>query len=157
MTRSDPGTAFIHTLPGYLAVSLLSTAVLLVSALGLMKLAFVLGELVLAPERAYWPKPLPYDAIGFALASSGTALAQYYLVNLLLYPGVGRRMLAAAILSAAVLCGLFFWRAAQSSTLGAYAFSGLTVTLSALIGGGAGIFQKPGQNPRPFINSPYFR
>ena len=139
MTRSDRQPALLLAFGGYIAASLLSTAVLLVAALGLMKLAFVLVELVLAPAQAYWAKPLPYDAIGFALASSGTALAQYSLASLLLYPGMGRRTLAAAVLLAAVFSGLFFWRAALSSSLGAYAFSGLTVTISAIIGGCAAI------------------
>jgi len=158
MTRSsaDGETIFFYAFSGYMAVSLLSTAVLLLAALAGMKLIFVLAKFAFGPAEVYWIKPLIYDAAGFALASVGTALAQYYLASLLLYSGIGRRTLAAAVLFVAVFCGLFFWRGALRSTLGAYAFSGLTVTLSALIGGCAGLFQKPGENPWPFTITTLF-
>lgn len=145
MTKSSPD--FFYAFSGYVAVSLLATALLLLAALAGMKLAFAAAKFAFGPDEVYRLKPLLYDAVGFALASAGTALAQYYLASLLLYPGTGRRAPAAAVFFAAVFCGLFFWRGALSSSLGAYGFSGLTVTLSALIGGYAGLFQKPGENP----------
>jgi hypothetical protein len=156
MTRSDPETVFLYAFASYMAVSLLITVVLLLASLAGMKLAFALAMSALGPKEVYWLKPLIYDAAGFALASAGTALAQYYLASLLTFSGIGRRTLAAAVLFVAVFCGMFFWRGALRSSLGAYGFSGLTVTLSVLIGGYAGLFQKPGQNPWPFTVSSLF-
>ena len=86
---------------------------------------------------------------GFSLAACATALAQYYLVSLLAFTGAPKREIAAVSLFVSVFCGLFFWRGAVFSALGAYPFSGLAVTLAALLGGLMAAFQKPSENPWP--------
>jgi hypothetical protein len=146
MTRNSEAV-FLYSFSGYMAASLLTTALLLFSALALMKLSFVAAVLVLGPAHSYWAKPLFYDSAGFALASAGTALAQYLLASLLAHSGLDRRLLAAAAFIVSVFCGLFFWRGALRSSLGAYGFSGLSVTVSALLGSFNGLFQKPAENP----------
>ncbi|OGR41497.1 MAG: hypothetical protein A2X35_10855 [Elusimicrobia bacterium GWA2_61_42] len=147
---------FFFAFSGYMAVSLLLTVILLLAALAGMKLSFALAKAAFGGLEVYRLKPLVCDAAGFALASSGTALAQYYLASLLVYTGVDRRTLAAAVFFAGVFCGLFFWRGALLSSLGSYGFSGLTVTLSAFIGGYSGLFQKPGENPWPLAVASLF-
>lgn len=157
MTRSDQETVFFYAFAGYMLVSMLATVLLLLGALAGMKLLFAAAKLALGARAAYGAKTLFYDSAGFALASAGTAALHYYLASLLLYSGLHRRLLGAAVAVAAVFCGLFFWRGALHSSLGAYAFSGLCVTLSALIGGVAGLAQRPGENPWPFTASALFR
>ncbi len=158
MTRSSGAeTVFFYSFACYMGVSLLGTVLLLLTALAGMKLVFAAALFGFGPREVYWIKPLIYDAVGFAAASAGTALLQYYLASLLAMSGLDRRLLGTAVFCAAVFSGLFFWRGALYSALGAYAFSGLTVTLSALIGGCAGLLQRPGENPWPFTAAALFR
>jgi len=157
MTRSDQETVFFYSFAGYMLVSMLGTVLLLLGALAGMKLLFAAARLMLGAEAAYAHKTLFYDSSGFALASAGTAVLHYYLVSLLLYSGLHRRRLGAGAGVAAVFCGLFFWRGALHSSLGSYAFSGLCVTLCALIGGAAALTQRPGENPWPFTAAAIFR
>ncbi len=157
MTRSSREGVFFYSLAAYMTASLLATVLLLFASLAGMKLLFWAARAALGPGHAYPVKPLFYDSAGFALASAGTAALQYYLSSLLLYSGLGRRLLWAALLLVSVFSGLFFWRGAVYSALGAYAFSGLCVTIAALIGGAAGLLQRPGENPWPFTASSLFR
>jgi hypothetical protein len=157
MTRSDPETVFFYAFAGYMLVSMLATVLLLLGALAGMKLLFAAAKLALGGGAAFAYKTLFSDSAGFALASAGTAALHYYLASLLLYSGLKRRLLAFCVAIAAVFCGLFFWRGALHSSLGAYAFSGLCVTLSALIGGWTGLAQRPGENPWPFTAAALFR
>lgn len=148
MTRSSE-EKLLYALAGYLAVSLFSTVLLLLSALAGMKLFFALARFALGPAGVYWLKPLISDSCGFAIASGGAALVHYYLVSLLKVTGADRAWLCATVFFTAVFCGLFFWRGAAYSSLGAYGFSGLSLTIAVLIGGLAAAFQKPGENPWP--------
>lgn len=148
MTRSSE-EKLLYALAGYLAVSLFSTVLLLLAALAGMKIFFALARFALGPREVYWLKPLIYDSCGFAIASGGTALTHYYLVSLLRFAGADRAWLCGTVFFAAVFCGLFFWRGAAYSSLGAYGFSGLSVTVAVLIGGQTAVFQKPGENPWP--------
>lgn len=157
MTRSSRETVFFYSFAGYMTVSLLATVLLLLFSLAGMKLLFHAARLALGPGDAYPLKPLFCESAGFAIASGGTAALQYCLTSLLLYSGLERRLLAAALCAVAVFSGLFFWRGALHSALGAFAFSGLSVTLAALLGGAAGLLQKPGENPWPFTASSLFR
>jgi hypothetical protein len=56
-----------------------------------------------------------------------------------------------------LFCGLFFWRGALRSSLGAYGFSGLTITVSALLGSFTGLFQAPAENPWPAAAGSIFK
>lgn len=145
--KKNSEAVFLYAFSGYMAASLLTTVLLLLAALAAMRLSFSMAVAALGAEHAYRVKPLFYDSSGFALASAGTALAQYYLASLLVHSALDRRLLAAAAFMVSVFCGLFFWRGALRSSLGSYGFSGLTVTVSALIGGFNGLFQKPSDNP----------
>lgn len=50
-----------------------------------------------------------------------------------------------------------FWRGAHFSSLGAYGFSGLAVTLAALLGGLEAVFQESGEDrfQAAALSSPY--
>ncbi|MBI5744260.1 MAG: hypothetical protein HY952_06905 [Elusimicrobia bacterium] len=157
MTRSEPETVFFYSLAGYMTVSLLATSLILLSSLAAMKLVFSGVRLNLGPEEVYRLKPLFCASAGFALASVATAVLQFFLASLLLLSGLERRVLGAAVLAVSVFSGLFFWRGAAHSALGAYPFSGLPVTLSALCAGFCALFQKPGENPWPFTAAALFR
>lgn len=157
MTRSDQESVFLYTLAGYMTVSLLATALILLGSLAAAKLAFGAAKMQFSPVDIYHVKPLLSVSAGFALASAATALLQYYLASLMLLSGLERRLLGAAVLLVSVFSGLFFWRGAQHSAFGAYPFCGLPVTLSALGAGFAGLFQKPGENPWPFTAAALFR
>ncbi len=156
MTRSSE-EKLLYALAGYLAVSLFSTVLLLLAALAGMKFFFALARFALGAREVYRLKPLLSDSFGFAIASGGAALLHYYLVSLLKVTGADRAWLCAAVFFTAVFCGLFFWRGAAYSSLGAYGFSGLSVTVAVLIGGLAAAFQKPGENPWPEKISSLFR
>jgi len=156
MTRNRE-EVILYSLAAYFSVSAFATVPLLLASLAVMKLVFLLSCFSLGPEKVYWLKPLIYDSAGFALASGGMAVIQYYLASLLHFSGAGRTSLLGAVFFSSLLCGLFFWRGAAYSSLGAYAFSGLCVTLSALLGGLSAVFQRPGDNPWPFTVSAYFR
>jgi hypothetical protein len=122
-----------------------------------MKGIFFLAKASLGARTVYWAKPLLYDSVGFALASAGTALVQYYLVSLLRLT-VNDRLLETVLAAfAALFCGLLFWRGAMSSILGTYAFSGLCVTLAALLGSFEAIYQKPAENPWPASVSSFLK
>lgn len=155
-SSSDDAVLF-YALTAYLGASMLFTTLLLLGALAAMKGFFSLTRFTFGPEEVYWLKPLLYDSIGFALASSGTALAQYYLISLLRRFFTERDILSLIVFFAALFCGLSFWRGALSSSLGAYGFSGLCVTLSALLGGLAAVFQEPGEDPWPALLPSHFR
>lgn len=148
MRRSDEA-ALAYALAAYFGASLLLTALLLLSALAAMKGTFGLARLALGPREVYWLKPVIYDSVGFALSAAGTALAQYYLAGLLRLTGEPRPFLAVLVGFCALFCGLFFWRGAQHSALGGYAFSGLCVTLAALLGGLTALWQDRAENPWP--------
>ena len=141
---------------GFLAASHLATAVILLGGLAAVQAGFALARLALGFDMVYWLKPVLCDASGFALVSALTALAQYYLVSLLGLSRAGRAPLLAAMGCAALLSGVFFWGAAEYSSLGAYGLSGLPVTLSTLLGGAAAVFQKPGENPWPAVYARFF-
>lgn len=134
MKRSEEAV-LLYSLAAYLGASLLATVLLLLGALAAMKGFFVFARFLLGAREVYWIKPLLYDSVGFALASCGTALVQYCLVSLFRRSGVERTELAVIVSFTALFCGLFFWRGALFSSLGAYGFSGLAVTLAALLGG----------------------
>ncbi|MDP2865294.1 MAG: hypothetical protein Q8O90_03530 [Elusimicrobiota bacterium] len=134
MKRSEEA-ALLYSLAAYLGASLLATVLLLLGALAAMKGFFIFARFTFGPHGVYWIKPLLYDSVGFALASAGTALAQYYFVSLFRRSGVERLELAVIVSFTSLLCGLLFWRGAHFSSLGAYGFSGLAVTLAALLGG----------------------
>lgn len=142
MTKNEEA-ALLYRLAAYLGASLLVTVLLLLCALAGMKAFFALARLALGPREVYWLKPLLYDSVGFSLASSGTALSQYFLADRLGRTGLARPELAAVVSLTALFCGLFFWRGAHYSSLGAYGFSGLCVTLAALLGGLAAVFREP--------------
>ncbi len=143
MKRSEEA-ALLYFFAAYLGASLLATVLLLLGALAAMKVFFIFARFVFGPQEVYRLKPLLYDSVGFALASAGTALVQYYFAGLLRRTGIERPELAAIVSFTALFCGLFFWRGALFSSLGAYGFSGLTVTLAALLGGLQAVFRKPG-------------
>lgn len=153
---SDDAVLF-YALTAYLGTSMLLTTLLLLGALAAMKGFFSLARSAFGPEDVYWIKPLLCDSIGFALASSGTALAQYYLISLLRRFFTERDVLSLIVSFSALFCGLLFWRGALSSSLGAYGFSGLCVTLAALLGGLAAVLQEPGEDPWPVRVPSYFR
>ncbi|MDO8803313.1 MAG: hypothetical protein Q7R35_02685 [Elusimicrobiota bacterium] len=142
MKRSET-EVLLYSLTAYLGASMLATVLLLLGSLAAMKVFFIFARFAFGPEEVYWIKPLLYDSIGFALASSGTALAQYYLVSLLCRFVTERAVLSLIVSFTALFCGLFFWRGALSSSLGSYGFSGLAVTLAALLGGLEAVFQEP--------------
>jgi len=125
----------LYSFAAYLAASMLATILLLLGALGVMKAFFVFARYVFGPPEVYWIKPVLYDSVGFASASCGTALVQYHLVRLFRRSGVKGAELAVIVSFTAIFCGLLFWRGALFSSLGGYGFSGLTVTLAALLGG----------------------
>ena len=143
MKRSEEA-ALLYTLAAYLGASLLATVLLLLGALAAMKGFFIFVRYIFGPQEVYRLKPLLYDSIGFSLASAGTALVQYYFAGLLRRTGIERTELAVIVSFTALFCGLFFWRGALFSSLGAYGFSGLTVTLAALLGGLAAVFKERG-------------
>ena len=143
MKRSEEA-ALLYTLAAYLGASLLATVLLLLGALAAMKGFFIFVRFIFGPQEVYRLKPLLYDSIGFSLASAGTALVQYYFAGLLRRTGIERTELAVIVSFTALFCGLFFWRGALFSSLGAYGFSGLTVTLAALLGGLAAVFKERG-------------
>lgn len=148
--RAGSGDAVLfYALTAYLGASMLLTTLLLLGALAAMKGFFGLARFTFGPEEVYRIKPLLYDSVGFALSSSGMALAQYYLVSLLRSFFTERDVLSLIVSFAALFCGLLFWRGALSSSLGAYGFSGLCVTLAALLGGLAAVFREHGKDPRP--------
>jgi hypothetical protein len=156
MKRSEE-EKFLYALAAYLGASLLATVLLLLGSLAAMKGIFFLAKASLGARTVYWAKPLLYDSVGFALASAGTALVQYYLVSLLRLT-VNDRLLETVLAAfAALFCGLLFWRGAMSSILGTYAFSGLCVTLAALLGSFEAIYQKPAENPWPASVSSFLK
>ena len=156
MKRSEE-TVLLYQLAAYLGASMLATVLLLLAALAGMKGFFVFARFILGPKEVYWIKPLLYDSLGFALASAGMALAQYHLVGLFRRSGVERGELAFIVSFTALFCGLLFWRGALFSSLGAYGFSGLTVTLAALLGGLEAVFQEPDKDHRPHAGSSPFK
>jgi hypothetical protein len=122
-----------------------------------MKFFFFFAKAALGAKAVFWAKPLLTDSLGFALASAGTALTQYYLAGLLRL-GVNDRVLESVLAAfAALFCGLLFWRGALASPLGAYGFSGLCVTLAALLGSFEAIFDKPERNPWPASVQNFFK
>jgi len=155
-SSSDDAVLF-YALTAYLGASMLLTTLLLLGALAAMKGFFSLARFTFGPEEVYRLKPLLYDSIGFALSSSGTALAQYYLISLLRRFFTERDVLSLIVSFSALFCGLLFWRGALSSSLGVYGFSGLCVTLAALLGGLAAVLQEPGENPWPLTFPSHFR
>jgi hypothetical protein len=157
MTRSEEG-ALVYAMAAYFGAALLATALLLLFSLAAMKGAFAAAAFVLGPRQVYWLKPLIFDSTGFALSAGGTALLQYYLASLLRrFTGEERFFLTILVAFCALFSGLFFWRGALRSSLGAYAFSGLCVTLGALIGGLTAVFQAGSQNPWPASAPSYFK
>lgn len=148
MKRSEE-ERFLYALAAYLGASALATVLLLFCSLAAMTLVFWLAKAALGLRAAYWAKPLFYDSVGFALASAGTALAQYYLVSLLRFAAGDKLLLGVLGGFASLLCGLLFWRGAFGTALGAYGFSGLCVTLAALLGCLQAVTQKPAENPWP--------
>lgn len=156
MRKSDEA-ALAYSLAAYFGASLLATALLLLLSLAAMKGVFGLARLALGPREVYWLKPALYDSVGFALSAAGTALAQYYLASLLRLTGEPRPFLAVLVGFCSLFCGLFFWRGALHSALGGYAFSGLCVTLAALLGGLGALWQDRSENPWPASVTLYFR
>ena len=154
--RKSRGRVLFLVFSTYIAVSHLAQALILLAGLTAAQSAFALGRLALGAQRAYWLKPVLADAAAFGLVSAMTALAQYYLTCLLALCRTGRWALIAAAGSAALFSGLFFWRAVEFSSLGVYGFSGLPVTLAALIGGFAAVSQGPEENPWPESCSRFF-
>jgi len=73
------------------------------------------------------------------------------------FSGVGRRWIAGALFYTSLFCGLFFWRFAALSELGAYPLSGLPVMLAAILGGAAALTDKNGENPWPESFSRFFQ
>lgn len=133
----------------YISLSLLAGALILLAGLAAVQAGIVLARLALGSQQVSMLKPIFSDAAGFALICAMTALAQYYLTSLLALCGAGRLAMSATAGCSALFLGLFFWRAAELSNLGAYGLSGLPVTLAALIGGAAAITQKAEENPWP--------
>ncbi len=156
MKRSED-EGLVYALAAYFGASLLATALLLLGALAAMKGAFALARLVLGPREVYWLKPLLYDSVGFSVSAAGTALVQYYLASLLRLSGEERAFHTVLVGFCALFCGLFFWRGALNSSLGGYGFSGLCVTLSALLGGVTALWQDRSENPWPSSAALYFR
>lgn len=156
MTRSEE-EKFLYALAAYLGASALATVLLLLCSLAAMRLSFFLAKTLLGLRAAYWVKPLFFDSAGFALASAGTALAQYYLLSLLRLAVEDRLLLTVLGGFAALFCGLLFWRGAFGTALGAYGFSGLCVTLAALLGSFHAIAQRPAENPWPHSVSALFK
>ena len=156
MKRSEEA-ALLYSLAAYLGASMLATVLLLLGALAAMKGFFALASFAFGARGVYWIKPLLYDSVGFALSSAGTALAQYYFVGLFRRSGVERLELAVIVSFTALLCGLLFWRGAHYSSLGAYGFSGLAVTLAAMLGGLEAVFQEGREDPLPALFSSIFR
>ncbi len=155
MKRSEEA-ALLYSLAAYLGASMLATVLLLLGALAVMKAFFASAGFLFGPRGVYWLKPMLQDSIGFAAAASGTALAQYYLAGLFRYSGIDRSELAVIVSFTALFCGLLFWRGALLSSLGAYGFSGLPVTLAALLGGLEAVFLEPGRISRPRWLSLFF-
>ncbi len=146
MRRSDDELA-LYVMLGYLAASLLATVLLLLASLAAMKGVFAAARLILGSREVYWLKPALYDSVGFAVSSGGTALLQYLMVSLLRTLLSDKAFLSALAAFCSLFCGLLFWRGALFSPLGAYGFSGLAVTLSALLGGLAAVYQKTSESP----------
>lgn len=148
MKRSDE-EKFLYVLAAYLGASLLITVLLLLGSLAAMKGFFFLAKAALGARAVYWAKTLIYDSLGFAMASAGTALAQYYLASLLRLAVRDRLLESVLGAFAALFCGLLFWRGAMGSALGTYGFSGLCVTMGALVGVYEAVSQNPAENPWP--------
>ncbi len=155
--RKSEEAALLYGLAVYVGVSMLSTVILLMAALAVMKGFFAFARFAFGAHEVYRIKPLLCDSVGFAFASAGTAVTQYYFVSLLRRAGLDRAELAVTAFFTAVLCGLFFWRGALHSSLGGYGFPGLTVTLAAILGAQQAVFQKQGENPWPASVSAYFK
>lgn len=148
MKRSEE-ELLLYSLLGYLGASLLATVLLLLFSLASMKLFFSAMRFALGADRVYWLKPAAYDSLGFALSAAGTAVLQYFLSGFLRLAAGDRAFISMVIAFTALFCGLVFWRSAVNSPLGAYPFSGLCVTIAALIGGLASVFQPDSGNPFP--------
>ncbi|MBI4351896.1 MAG: hypothetical protein HY550_10680 [Elusimicrobia bacterium] len=123
---------------------MLATVLILLGALAAMKVFFALARFAFGPQDVYRLKPLLHDSLGFAFSAAGTALTQYCFAGLFRRTGVERLELAVIVSFTALFCGLLFWRGALFTSLGAYGFSGLAVTLAALLGGLAAAFEEPG-------------
>ena len=141
---------------GYFTLSMLFTTLILLVSLAAVKALFFLAALALGAENLYRLPPALRDSGAFALASALSAAAQYLLVSLMSFSGMGRRWLGGALLYTALFCGLFFWRFAASSGLGLYALSGLPVMLACILGGAAALSGHPGENPWPPSVSRFF-
>lgn len=155
MTRSRE-EAFLYSLSAYTAASLLSTLLILLASLAAMRFFFAGLRLALGAPKVYLIKPLLFDSCGFAVAAALTGVFQYFAVSLFKFCGAGRGALASAVLFMSVFCGLFFWRGAFYTSLGGYAYSGLAVTLAALLGGLEAVFQDRSENPWPPSTAAYF-
>lgn len=142
MKRNEEAV-LLYSLAAYLGASMLATVLLLLGALAAMKVFFALARFSFGPQSVYWLKPLLHDSLGFAVASAGTALTQYCFVGLFRRTGVERLELGVIVAFTALFCGLLFWRGALFSSLGAYGFSGLAVTLAALLGGLEAALREP--------------
>ena len=146
MKRSEDELA-LYAMLGYLAASLLATVLLLLASLAAMKVSFAAARFLIGARGVYWLKPALYDSVGFAASAAGTALLQYLLLSLLRPLLRDQAFLAALVAFCSLFCGLLFWRGALSTPLGAYGFSGLAVTLSALLGGLTAVYQRESESP----------
>ncbi len=152
MRRSEEELT-LYAMLAYLGASLLATVLVLLTSLAAIKIFFAAARFALGPAEVYWLKPVLYDSLGFALASACTALSQYLFVSLLCRKIADKSFLAALASFCALFCGLLFWRGAVYSVLGGYGFSGLPVTLAALIGGLGAVLQKPSENPWHYFST----
>jgi len=140
--RKSSDRFLFYTFFCHASVSVLAAAFILRTGLAAVQFGVAQVRVVFGIELAYLVKSAIGDAACFALVSAMTALAQYYLTSLPPLCRSDRGTLLAVSGCSAFLAGLFFWRAAEFSSLGAYGFSGLPVFFAALIGGAAAITRK---------------
>ena len=88
-----------------------------------------------------------YDAAGFAFLTATNAVLQYYLASILSRDLKGGPACFGVLVFSAVFSTMLFLRLAEASSFGAYAFAGVPMLLSYLLGGAAGLLQKDADNP----------
>lgn len=145
--RKNRGRLHFLVFFSYASVSVLATAIIMLAGAAAVHAGVALVRLGIGLGQSYQFTAILSDSACFALMSAATALTQYYLTSLLSLYYCGKPAMAKALGACALLCGLFFGRAAQLSSLGAYGISGLPIILAVIIGGGTAIAQKPEENP----------
>ena len=139
--------AFLYSLSLYSAVSMALASVQFLCAGVLVYLLSWSTHLRLFPGAAGLFSASCYDAAGFAFLTATNALLQYFLASLLSRDLKGGTARFGVVAFSALFSTMLFLRLAASSSFGAYAFAGVPILLSYLLGGAAGLLQKDVDNP----------